>query len=89
MTRYANGASHERRTQARWEKDGYWVIRAAGSHGLADLVAHEPHGDRWVLIQCGLGRKSKAEKQALIELAKAHDADAVIVGRGQKEEWLT
>jgi hypothetical protein len=38
-TNGARGASFERKVADLLESDGYLVIRAAGSHGAADLVA--------------------------------------------------
>ena len=39
MTNYRNGARIEYKAKAELEKDGYYVIRSAGSHGVFDLVA--------------------------------------------------
>jgi Holliday junction resolvase len=39
MTAYARGATKERRLAERLTVAGWVVYRAAGSHGLADLVA--------------------------------------------------
>jgi len=50
MTHYRRGAAFERAIAARLTGDGYLVIRAAGSHGVADLVALKP--GEVVLIQC-------------------------------------
>lgn len=50
---YANGASAERRIKRELEARGAFVVRAAGSHGCADLVAlwpsrfTEPYPDEW------------------------------------------
>lgn len=53
MTQYARGVAFERVVAARLTEDGYFVVRAAGSHGKADLVALKPM--QAVLIQCKLG----------------------------------
>jgi len=40
MTRYSNGANRERRLLAKLteEDQSDWSIRAAGSHGIADII---------------------------------------------------
>jgi Holliday junction resolvase len=50
VTHYQRGAAFERAVAARLADDGYLVMRAAGSHGVADLVAIKP--GQVVLIQC-------------------------------------
>ncbi len=42
MTRYSNGANRERRIMHKFEKDGWWCIRSAGSHGVVDIFAMKP-----------------------------------------------
>ena len=54
MTNYSKGASFERRVKKELERLGYYVIRSAGSHGYADLVAFQAHR-RPMLIQCKYG----------------------------------
>lgn len=61
---YEAGANFERRVKKHYEKLGYWCIRAAGSHGVADVVclkrqpAWDPIGqpdNDWlevILVQC-------------------------------------
>jgi hypothetical protein len=39
MTNYQNGAAWERKAKQYLEDKGYFVIRSAGSHGIADLAA--------------------------------------------------
>ena len=39
ITRYSNGAARERRIMRKLEEEGYYTIRSAGSHGVADIVA--------------------------------------------------
>jgi Holliday junction resolvase len=52
---YVAGRSFEYARKAAWEADGYDVIRAAGSHGVYDLVAFKR--DKIVFIQCKLVEK--------------------------------
>lgn len=42
------GIDRERQLQDRLESDDYWVARAAGSLGAADLVALKP-GIKWLI----------------------------------------
>lgn len=50
VTNYQRGADFERRSQAHLERMGYVVVRSAGSHSPADLVAMR-HGEI-VCVQC-------------------------------------
>ena len=50
MTRYSGGVDFEREVRRHLEDDGYWVIRAAGSKGKADLVAIKP--GQVLIVQC-------------------------------------
>ena len=54
MTNYANGATFERRIAELLRAAGFEVIRSAGSHSPADLVALKP--GLVVLVQCKGGR---------------------------------
>jgi hypothetical protein len=36
---YLRGRAHEYAIKRKWERDGWTVLRTAGSHGFADLVA--------------------------------------------------
>lgn len=50
MSNYRLGVAFERRTKTLLESMGYLVIRSAGSHGIADLVAIR--ADTVLLVQC-------------------------------------
>lgn len=51
---YKRGRTFEYRVMAHFEELGYYVMRSAGSHGAADIVAlRNPHK---ILIQCKIGR---------------------------------
>lgn len=41
-TKYANSARREMQIKHELEEDGWYAIRASGSHGLADVVAVKP-----------------------------------------------
>ena len=49
-TNYQRGASFERRVKAILEREGFAVVRSAGSHSPADLVAMR--GGELAIIQC-------------------------------------
>lgn len=49
-TNYQRGASFERRVKALLEGEGFAVVRSAGSHSPADLVAMR--GGELAIIQC-------------------------------------
>ena len=70
MTNYSRGAKFEYRVRAWYERKGYTVIRAAGSHGAADLIAwYAKYGSvpDVVVIQCKCGKK-KSYVKAIDEL---------------------
>jgi len=41
-TNYSRSRSREYLTQQEFEKDGWYAIRSAGSHGVADVIAIRP-----------------------------------------------
>lgn len=89
MSNYQRGANHERRAKANLEAQGYFVMRSAGSHSKIDLLAKMPLSEEpWLAIQCGLGRKSKAERTQLVALARSIGARAVLIERGQVLSFL-
>ena len=50
VSRYDGGAALERAAKKLLEGSGYYVVRSAGSKGVADMVALKP--DEVVLVQC-------------------------------------
>ena len=94
------GDDFERRVKAALERTGWFVVRVAGSHGVADLLAiGEPvtigtfygntvrNGSRIAMVQCkrgGLGRCPPAEWNALYESAQKYGADAVLAYKVQR-----
>ena len=69
MSNYDRGANFERRCQKRLEKEGWFVIRSAGSHSLIDLAAFK--GGEVILVQCKTdGKLSINEREQLKELAR-------------------
>lgn len=72
----------ERRTKAKLERDGYYVMKSAGSKGVADLLAIK--AGQILMIQCKLD--SYVGPQAWNDLwntAQRAGAVPVVVGRGQ------
>ena len=66
--RYKSGRAFEYRIAKMLREEGWFVIRAAGSHGIADLVAAK--GGQWRIIQCkNNGKLPPDERTALIRLA--------------------
>ncbi len=76
MRRYQRGAQLERRLRSRLQREGYFVIRAAGSKGVADLVAIK--NSQAYLIQVKSERISRSETEKLIEVALACGAFPLI-----------
>jgi hypothetical protein len=73
---YSDGRKLEYAALASLKADGYWVIRAAGSKGIADLIALKPPEDdgpvgEVVFVQCKLtGILSPDERMALWSLGR-------------------
>lgn len=66
MTHYRRGYTFETAIRADLESDGYWTIRAAGSHGLADVIAIKP--GQTLAVQAKLGPMPHDEWNALYRL---------------------
>ena len=81
MTNYRRGADFERRVMRHLEKCGYIVVRSAGSHHIADLVALR-RGTSPMLIQCKTnGNLGPDEWNALIDAAWEAGAVPVMAWR--------
>ena len=81
VTRYRQGYRFELRVKADMESRGWWVIRAAGSHGPADLVGLKA-GEPPLLLQCKANSVShKREGIALAALAESMGAEALLALR--------
>jgi Holliday junction resolvase len=80
---YNRGAAFERAVKKQLESDGFYVVRAAGSHGLVDLLAINV--DEVRLIQCKIGGAiSEEDRDNLADLAEWCKAKAYLVQRGKK-----
>ena len=69
MTNYTRGRAVEYKVWADLEADGYQVLRAAGSKGVADLIALKPGEVLLVQVKAADPQLSPAERKALLELA--------------------
>jgi len=85
MTRYAQGYRFEVRVRKDMESRGWFVIRAAGSHGPADLLCLKA-GEPPLLIQCKANSaRYKREGIALAAIADSVGAEALLaVKEGHK-----
>jgi len=81
---YRRGAAFERKVRDHLYEQGFtYVVRSAGSHGLADLVAMRR--DMWLLVQCKIdGNLPPTERELLVELADDVGARAVMAARGKR-----
>lgn len=78
-TKYARGRSFEYRVKNYYEKHGWFVIRSAGSKGIADLVAISPGGSEIHFVQCKLhGSISPDERQKLFATASNYGAYPIL-----------
>ena len=67
MSNYSKGANYERAVKKELEKEGYSVIRSAGSHGIFDLVAWK--SDKILFIQVKyLCKATKADIEKLNQI---------------------
>lgn len=77
MTNYRNGADLERAAKHLLEDNGYFVVKAAGSKGPADLVAIKP--GETLIVQCKLdGYLRPAERIELFMLSMRFQVTALV-----------
>lgn len=76
---YVKGRAYEYKIATIFRRKGYYVIRAAGSHGSADLVAVKK-GQRAIFIQCkkGTGNVDMEEHNKMFRSALQAGAVAII-----------
>ena len=68
-SKYRAGRDLEYAAAKNLEENGYLVIRAAGSHGLADLIGFKP--GELVIVQCKTdGKMTAAQRGKLSGLAR-------------------
>ncbi len=91
-TNKARGTAFERRVAATLTGDGYLVIRAAGSHGAADLIALKPGQVLFVQVKLGgAGACPPAEWDLFFDLATSVGALPILAyrpGRQGVAFWL-
>ena len=75
---YRTGTRLEYRAIELLRRRGWFVVRSAGSHGPADLVALSPTDGHPMLVQCKAGRLTHEDWQGLRELAVRYYAVPVI-----------
>lgn len=83
MTNAQRGTAHENRAKARLERDGYFVVRSAGSKGAVDLIAVK--AGQILMIQCKLDDyMGPKEWNRLLDIAqKAGGIPLLYGGRGR------
>lgn len=80
LTNYARGTNFERRIAADLESNGYWTIRAGGSHGCADVVAIKL--GQILFVQCKInGKISPADRVTLCEVCTTTGAIPIVAYR--------
>lgn len=80
MTLYNQGRHFEYRVRDLFEESDYFVVRSAGSHGQADLVAIPKDGTRPLLVQCKHTKRgiSAAEWNGLWRVAESVSCIGVV-----------
>lgn len=92
MTNYSRGAHFERVCKKYLKGAGWFVVRAAQSRGLADLMGARK--TEWgypevCLVSCRIhGRWSPQEKQDLLAAAEKTSAIAFLASRGPGPHYL-
>ena len=95
MTNRQRGDYFERQVRDTLAEHGWWVVRAAGSLGVADLVALR-HDKTPMLVSCKIsGRIDPGERTAISDAADMAGARAVVAmrppggGRKPRGGWVT
>ena len=84
MTQYSDGRKLEYAAAADLRTNGYVVMRMAGSHGAADLIAVKPR--EVLFVQCKLdGYIAPDERHKLIKLVDFLDEAKPIVAYWRKD----
>jgi Holliday junction resolvase len=84
VSAYQRGYAAELRAKRILERGGWVVCRAAGSHGLIDIVAWRADGILLVQVKRGTGRLSRTERTNLKRMPRPPNACVVcwrFVGR--------
>jgi len=85
---YKRGYAFELRVRKFLESIGFFVIRSAGSHGVADLLAFKRgESKRPLMIQCKTdGNISSNERKELWNIAQECNCDAVIASKDKQKK---
>ena len=82
-TKYHRGRRFEYKVKQYYESHGWFVVRSAGSKGIADLVAIKPRAEEIHLIQCKKhGYLSKTEREELFNVADKYGAVPILAATG-------
>jgi len=79
LTNYQKGRDKEYRLKRKLEREGFTVLRTAGSHGFADLIAIDYRSRRIRFIQVKPDNFSKAAEKKLMEEHKEFKYNPVFV----------
>jgi len=87
--RYYKGRKIEYLARDSLIRDGWFVVRSAGSKGIADLVAIrpsrlDPKQPEVALIQCSAGKKPLRQVQKLLNLCKYLRVTPCLAIKGSK-----
>lgn len=78
MTAYTRGLRREKLTAERLRYDGYFVVEARGSHGVADLVALKPGQALMVQVKDGDARLDDGWWNDLLSFAQLAGALPIV-----------
>ena len=86
---YVQGRAFEYKIATLFRRKGYYVVRSAGSHGPADLVAVKK-GLQPILIQCKTGNAgiSTDERDILYLTAKETGSIAIVASKEARKPTL-
>lgn len=89
MKRYHKGRMFEYTVRDRLTEEGWFVIRSAGSKGIADLVAirpsrYPPHNPEVVLVQCSVGKKPTHQIKKFLDICNKLNVTPCLAVKGRK-----
>jgi Holliday junction resolvase len=87
---YKRGRALEYLMKDKLEKQGYFVVRAAGSHGVADIMAIKSYsaGHEILFVSCKIPQYAPpAERRALVEAAVRCGAIPMMTVKDKAGTW--
>jgi Holliday junction resolvase len=89
VKKYYKGRKIEYLTRDSLIRDGWFVVRSAGSKGIADLVAIrpsklDPKQPEVALIQCSVGKKPFKQVKPLLDLCEKLNVTPCLAIKGSK-----